>query len=125
MNKTDILTLFGYNSWANDRLLRAAAGVTAEQFSAPATVSHGSLRGALVHTYAAEVVWRIRCQEGLSPTGLADERDLLTLDSLVQRRREEEVEMQNYLKLLPEDVSTKRVSYTTTESVPYENVLWY
>jgi len=71
------------------------------------------------------VVWWIRCQEGLSPTGLADERDFPTLDSLVQRRREEEAEMQNYLKSLPEDVSTKRVSYTTTESVPYENVLWY
>ncbi len=60
VNQADIITLYDYNFWAKERVLRAAAGVTAEQFSALAPVSHGSLRGTLVHTYAAEVVWRLR-----------------------------------------------------------------
>jgi uncharacterized damage-inducible protein DinB len=49
MTKGDILTLFDYNSWANNRVLEAAASVSQDQFGAPAKVSHGTLRGALVH----------------------------------------------------------------------------
>ncbi len=125
MNKSDILTLYDYNSWANERLLRAATGVTTEQFSASAAISHGSLRGALVHTYAAELVWRLRCQEGLSPSGLPDERDFPTLDSLLKRWREEEKLRQAYLATLQDGDLTGMVSYTTTEGMPYENMLWH
>ena len=60
MNKNDILTLYDYNYWANARVLKAAANVTADQFSATFNLSHGSLRGALVHVLAAETVWRLQ-----------------------------------------------------------------
>ena len=59
MNKADIVTLYDYNYWANGRILNAAARVTPEQFIAPAGLSHGSLRGTLVHTLGAEVIWRL------------------------------------------------------------------
>lgn len=89
MKKSEILTLYEYNYWANERVLRAAARVTPDQYEAPAEISHGSLRGALVHTYAAELVWRLRCQEGLSPKALPGEAKFPTLEALVRRWREE------------------------------------
>ena len=67
MNRSDVLTLYDYNYWANGRVLSATANVSPELFTAPFMVSHGSLRGTLVHILAAEVVWRLRCQEGISP----------------------------------------------------------
>jgi uncharacterized damage-inducible protein DinB len=70
LNKTDILTLYDYNYWANERILEATAKVTSDQLIAAANVSHGSLRGALVHILGAEVVWRLRCEEGVSPSAM-------------------------------------------------------
>lgn len=68
MNKTDILTLFDYNSWAKARVLNAAAKLTPDQFTALVGLSHGSVRGALVHILGAERVWRLRCAEGIALT---------------------------------------------------------
>ncbi len=77
MDKNDILTLFDYNYWANQRLLEAAEKVAAEQYFAPAGLSHGSLHGTLVHTLAAEILWRQRCMEGISPTAIDEEFPIL------------------------------------------------
>lgn len=124
MNKQDILTLYDYNYWANSQVLRAAARVTAEQFSAPAPVSHGSLRGTLVHILAAQVVWRLRCQEGISPTALPTESVFPTLEVLVDRWQAEENAMRAFLGSLGDDDLEQVVRYTTTRGVAHENTLW-
>lgn len=49
MNIHDIHLLYEYNYWANKRILAASAGVTSEQFTAPAFFPYGGLRGTLVH----------------------------------------------------------------------------
>ncbi len=85
MFKSDILTMYDYNCWANGRVLVASAQVTPEQLAAPARLSHGSLRGTLVHILAAEIIWRMRCQEGVSPTAMPTENEFPTLASLVER----------------------------------------
>jgi uncharacterized damage-inducible protein DinB len=124
MNKADISTLYDYNYWANERVLAAAANVSAEQFVAPAGVSHDSLRGALVHVLAAEVVWRKRCQVGISPSTLPAENEYPSLDALIQRWREEETAMRAYLASLSDEALYQTVRYTTTKGVPYQNILW-
>ena len=78
MNKSDILTLYDHNYWANARVLDAMAKVTPEQFVAPARLSHGSLRGALVHTLGAEVVWRLRYQGSIAPPTMPSETEFPT-----------------------------------------------
>ena len=60
MNKQDIQLLYKYNSWANKRILDAAAKLTNEQFLAPASYPHGGLRSTLTHTLFAEWIWRTR-----------------------------------------------------------------
>ncbi len=84
MDQNDIATLFRYNDWANARVLRQAALLAPEQYTAPAPTPQGSLRGTLVHTLAAEVAWRRRWQ-GQSPTALLSQADLPTFADLRDR----------------------------------------
>lgn len=124
MNKADILTLYEYNAWANVRVLTAAAQVSPEQFTAPAGLSHSSVRGALAHVLAAEIVWRRRCQEGVSPPALPGEADFPTLESLRIRWADEEQAMRVYLAGLTDDLINAPVHYTTTKGVPQATILW-
>ena len=124
MNKSDILTLYDYNYWATARVLNAAAKLTPDQFTASAGVSHGSVRGALVHTLGAEAVWRLRCAESISPSTLPDEQDFPTVDVLRERWAEEEQKMRAYLNSLSDESPNQTVTYKTTKGVPFENVLW-
>ena len=124
MNENDILTLYDYNYWATARVLRAAANLTPDQFTAPAGLSHGSVRGALVHTLGAEMVWRLRCAEGISPSALPDENEFPTLDVLRERWLDEEQKMRAYLNSLSDEALNQTVQYKTTKGMPFENVLW-
>jgi uncharacterized damage-inducible protein DinB len=125
MDKTGILTLYEYNYWANALVLNATTNVNAAQFTAPARLSHGSLRGTLVHTLSTEVVWRLRCQEGVSPSAMLAEGEFPTLESLRQRWDAEERAMRAFLGSLQDDDLNRIVRYTTTKGVPHENVLWH
>ena len=124
MKKNDVLTLYDYNYWANARVLNAAAQLPADQFITPAGLSHGSVCGALAHTLAAEMVWRLRCAEGISIAALPDEKDFATVDVLRERWSDEEQKMRAYLSSLTDDALDQIVHYKTTKGVPYENVLW-
>jgi uncharacterized damage-inducible protein DinB len=125
MHKSDLLTLYDYNYWANARILNAAAQIGESQFTAPAGLSHKSVQGALVHILAAEVIWRLRCQEGIFPQTLLDENEYPTLESLRQRWTEEEKAMRAFLDQLTDAALNQPVHYKTTKGTPQETVLWH
>ncbi|OGO41682.1 MAG: hypothetical protein A2Z04_04375 [Chloroflexi bacterium RBG_16_57_9] len=121
----DLLTLCAYNYWANARILDTAAKISAAQFTAPAMFSPGSLRGTLAHTLSAEWIWRMRIQEGISPTAMLHEEDFPTLEAIRARWREEEQVMLGFLASLPDEDLERVVRYTSTGGVPYENQRWH
>jgi uncharacterized damage-inducible protein DinB len=123
MNEMDLITLYDYNYWANARVLDCAARVTPEQYAAPAGLSHGSLRGTLVHTFVAELTWRLRCQERLSPRSLPVEADYPSLELLRESWRVEENAMRLYIQSLNEDSLQEIIHYTTTKGVAHSNRL--
>ena len=125
MNKNDILTLYEYNYWANARVLNAAANVTPEQFVAPYKLSHRSLRGALVHVLVAEIVWRLRCQEGISLTALPAESEFPSFELLHTHWVEEESMMRSFLASLTDERLNQRIQYKTTRGTSFDNVLWH
>lgn len=125
MTRGDIGLLYDYNYWANARVLNAAARVTADQLKAPARLSHGSLGGTLAHILATEIVWRLRCQEGISPQALPAQSEFPTLDALRSRWTEEERKMRGYLASLGDAALAAKVQYRTTKGVPQENILWH
>jgi len=49
MRVSEIEVLFEYNAWANERILRAASGITDEQFTTPTRFPRETLRGCLLH----------------------------------------------------------------------------
>ncbi len=114
MNRDHIAILYDYNYWANARVLDATAKVSREQFTAPARLSHGSLRGALVHALGTEIVWRSRCQEGLSLPALPAESELPTLEALRARWAEEERTMRGYLASLTDEDLRAKLHYKNT-----------
>ena len=123
MNIAAIHSLFDYNYWVNQRILEAAARLSGEQFTAAAEVSHGSLRGTLVHALSAEWAWRHRCQ-GSSPHGLLSDEDFSDLESLARRSREEEKAMRSYLAGLTDEDLTSIIRYSRTAGVWVETPLW-
>jgi uncharacterized damage-inducible protein DinB len=125
MQVDDILTLYDYNYWANTRILERTTQVSEAQFVAPAEVSHRSLRGTLVHTLATEWMWRMRCQESLSPGQLLSEADLPSMEAILSRWQSEEQAMRAYLASLNDAALAGVVQYTTTRGVPHENKLWH
>ena len=119
-----LATLYQYHDWAHARVLRQAALVTPEQYTAAAPVPHGCLRGTLVHALAAEVVWRRRWQ-GDSPASLLNEVDLPTFAALRDRWEQEAQALRDFVASLSEDDLNRTVHYKTTRDLPKENVLWH
>lgn len=66
----EVLDLYGYNRWANERALAAAEPLSAEQYGRAVPGSYPSLRATLEHLLGAEMSWLSRWQgnpPGLSP----------------------------------------------------------
>jgi uncharacterized damage-inducible protein DinB len=124
MNKQDILILYQYNQWANDKILTAAANATQEQFQAPALFPHGGLRGTLVHALFAEWIWRMRW-EGSSPTVRITPDELPTFESLRTRWLEEEKQLMEFVEAVTDESLNGTFNYTNTSGAPFTRVLWH
>ena len=61
MNVDDLLTLFGYDRWANDRLLKAVEQLSTEEFTRRVGGAYDSVRTTLVHIMEVERGWLARC----------------------------------------------------------------
>jgi uncharacterized damage-inducible protein DinB len=124
VNIQDIRTLFDYNVWANKRILAAAAGISQQEYTAPAAYGYGSLRGVLFHTFEAEYFWRVLCQYGDFDEELL-EVNFPTLDDLLTRWQEEEAARGDYLAALSDADLTNLVRYTTNSGIQRERLLWH
>jgi uncharacterized damage-inducible protein DinB len=78
-----------------------------------------------VHILSAEWIWRLRCQQGVSPPTLLNEADFPTLESLRRLWRAEEDAMRAFLAGLRDEDLAGVVRYTTTRGVSHENMLWH
>ena len=68
MQTSDLQVLFAYSKWANQRILDAAANLSKAQFTQTVFKSDAdSIRDKMVHIFSAEWLWRMRCQDGISP----------------------------------------------------------
>jgi uncharacterized damage-inducible protein DinB len=124
VHAAEVRVLYRYNEWANGRVLDAAAQFPAAQLVSPAPVSHGSLLGTLAHVLTAEWLWRVRCQEGVSPATLLTDADFPTLTALRERSALEAQAMGAFLDGLRDEDLDGLVHYTTTEGVASETPLW-
>lgn len=121
MQKSNVLTLFDYHYWANRQILRAAAQLSDEQFSAQTGITVRNLQDTLVHQLDVEWSWRLRLQ-GESPEVWQQQEfgaaDFPTVASLVERWQTDEQEMRDYLESLSE-------ADLEAEAAPDRYALWY
>jgi uncharacterized damage-inducible protein DinB len=123
MKKEEILTLYRYNSWANARILNAAAQLTPGQFITPTSFSPGGLRGTLVHTLFAEWLWRNRWEGHSSTTWLTAE-DFPTFDSLRSRWQMEGTALLTFAENVTTERLAQKIHYQTTSGQPKVDLLW-
>lgn len=126
MNLSDILFLYEYNYWANKKILAASAGVTQEQFTAPASFPFGGLRGTLVHVVDAERIWRVLFETKI----VTEDQDLVatdfpTFESLEQKFREEEELMRAYLARLSDEDMDSHLHYTASSGIQRDRIIWH
>ncbi len=125
MNTNEIIQLYEYNAWADERIMATAAGLSTARFLKPvARLSHGSLRGTLLHALSAQWIWRNRCQ-GVSPKATLAEADFPTLESLRTRWEDEEKAMRSFLAGLSDADLDQTIRYTSTKGQAFENTLWH
>ena len=120
MTADEIRILFDYSYWATERILRTALLVTPEQFNAPNTSSHGSLRGTLFHTMTAQITWRTRLERVPPPV----EMPCATPQELKDVWAAEEARLRAYLQTLGDADLSASVSYKNSKGVPFEEPLW-
>lgn len=121
--KKMLLTLYEYNYWATERILSQTAVLPPEQFSSQPAYSLNSLRDTLVHTLAAEWIWRMRTQEQQWPTALLDPADFPTLETIEARWETEQQKMWGFLTSLKKDDLMRVVTYRSTKGIELANVL--
>ena len=119
MNTQAIQLLFNYNDWANARILDTATQLAPEQFSAP-VLDGANLRDIL----AAEQVWRMRYQEGISATQLPSGRDYPTLNALQQAWQTETEARSAYLATLADTDLQAPVQDVNTKGHTFSQPLW-
>lgn len=90
---------------------------------APLLYDHHSLRGTLVHILSAEWLWRMRCQEGISPSRLLSETDYFSLAAIQADWIKEEAAMSGYLAKLREADLGQMIKYRSTQGEPHRNML--
>jgi uncharacterized damage-inducible protein DinB len=124
MRVADMLVLYDYNYWATDRILRAAAGITDEQFRAPAAFPHGGVRGTLTHALSAESGWRARLQGG-GPYRPLPEDTFPTVAALAAAWRADEAAMRAYLATLSDDGLSGSLRFTRSNGDTHTSIIWH
>jgi uncharacterized damage-inducible protein DinB len=123
MNVEDIVILYRYNQWANNKVLRAANKVSQEQMLEPTSwLSGETLLKTLIHTMDAEWSWRFVCQQGGMPGVYLDFADL---PSFRKAWREEMAQMLAYVTSLNDNQLHQIITYTRPRFQPRHRTLWH
>lgn len=122
--KLQLGVMLAYNRAANERVLAAAARVPAAALREEAPASHGTLLGALAHVYAAEWVWRQRCQRGISPPALPSADDFADLSGLATALAAEDRAWEAFIAARTDADVQATVEYTNTKGAVFETALW-
>src|SRR5215472_10206186 len=102
MNVQSVRTFFGYNRWANRRLLEAVGHLSAEEFDRDLRASFTSIRGTLRHLLWGERAWLHFWLNGSFAPDLS-ETDFPDLPSIVSGWSSLEEEQEAFARDLTEE----------------------
>ena len=133
MKIDEIKLLYGYNDWADARILAACARVSPEQYAAPDSYGRGGLRATMIHIL--DNLWQQRITlQGYYQEPLADEaaydatelhEDAIpTFAGLRERWMTEQREMRAYIDALTDETLNGTIRYVIPGLVR-EHVVWH
>lgn len=123
MEISDITELYAYNSWANERILKASAKLTSEAFLRPMGNSFSSVRDTLAHILAAEWIWLERWQ-GRYPKTMLDPADFPNVNSLQSRSEAVAGNYRNFLHEVTVQQVRHELAYINREGKRHSYPLW-
>lgn len=121
--KTYLENLYEYNYWANHRYLKAAEGLTQEQYTRKQGHSWDSVQGVFVHMMSSEIMWPKRWR-GESPTGSLKPEDFPTCASVTGHWAGVEKDMRAFLAAQTEETLLQSLSYTNAKGETFTLPLW-
>ncbi len=122
-NKDALRRLLEYTSWADHRVLRAAATLTPDDFKRDLGASHGGVRGTLAHLLGAHWVWLERFK-GVSPTQGWDEGEFPDVLALSERWRAFEAHRDAWFRGLRLEAVSKKITYRNFKGDSFTAPLW-
>ena len=126
LGKEMLVTQFGYNAWANGRILNKAAKVNDDQLNMASVVGDRSLLQILAHLARVEKVWRLLAETGdVKPEQLPGDDDLGSVDAIQSFLAEEQRQMEAYLAGLEEDELAAELTITRWDGIQMVMTRWH
>jgi uncharacterized damage-inducible protein DinB len=123
MDVDAIRSLYGYNRWANQRLLGLAEALPAEHTRERLGASFDSIHGTLAHILAGEMIWLSRWR-GVSPPRLLGGDDFPDLGAIRAGWSEQQRDLDAFLAALTPARLTETIGYTNTQGERWTYPLW-
>jgi uncharacterized damage-inducible protein DinB len=114
----------GYNTWASQRLLEAAAALTPEQRGHDFGSAYKGIQGTLTHVFRSERTWLRRIDESAAPdlpSGPEDD----DWEVLVARWPRVQQAWQNWAATLSDSDSNRVINYVDMKGNPWSNPVWH
>ena len=119
----DIVDLFTFGRWANDKICEAVSQLGDDDFRREVGGSFGSVRGTLLHMYGADWVWLERF-EGRSPRAMPEDgRPVDTLADVRVKWDPIQEELRVYAQSMTSESLAGRLTYTSFAGEPFTRVL--
>ena len=115
--------LYGYNHWANQRILAQTAQLSNDDWLRPRSPLNESVRDTLVHTLSAQWVWLSRWQQREAHM-IRDLTPFTTVDALRTRWDEVEGETQAFVAALDEHRLADVITYVNSRGERGAYPLW-
>lgn len=121
--QTQIASLYEYGEWVTQRLLDAAAKLTAEQFTQKALPGFGSAHLTLAHLLGAEQIWFARWR-GESPKSMIAPEAVPDVNALRERWDRLSAERRAYFATADDATLNEIMHWTNMRGQPFELPRW-
>lgn len=118
MKINEIMELFDYNLWANNRLFEAAAQLPTDQYLKDVKASHAGIHGTLAHIVGAQKLWVSRWLSSPDKT-LMRGADVSTLLELISIWEKVSSDTAKFLAGLNDEKLQETLLVTTTSGQQY------
>jgi uncharacterized damage-inducible protein DinB len=125
MQPQEIQALVHYHAWANDRLMRRAVHLSAEQLQTPCWLSQKTVVATLVHMLDVQWSWRQVCETSRLPSTYITASDFATMKQFRRAWQADDQALVTYTMTLNEEQPGQPITYSWPQARPRTKPLWH